>query len=242
MIMESIIPRDFIKLTSAYSLNKRLNEEGGFTYWEEFGNKQIFKDASPNVDIFRWQKGKKHTIPIYCSNGFFYFNKIEGTKITDLFDIKVGAVSGANSIFYNENGNIKLAFSETKRTGKLIKAYYGNLPELLPYKEKLLQRKISKFTESNWWEWGRKPNKVIGNKILANCKTRDMKPFYISSAEYWDGSLLALIPKNKFNLDEVVNKLNILDWEKYGFKVGGRLIFTQKSLSNVYIKGGENER
>lgn len=54
-----IVPRDFIKLTSAYSLNKRLNEEGGFTYWEEFGDKQIFKDVSPNVVIFRWQKGKK---------------------------------------------------------------------------------------------------------------------------------------------------------------------------------------
>lgn len=106
---------------------------------------------------------------------------------------------------------------------------------MLPYKEKLLQRKISKFTESNWWEWGRKPNKIIGDKILVNCKIRDIKPFYISNAEYWDGSLLALIPKNNFNLSEIVTKLNNLDWEKYGFKVGGRLIFAQKSLSNIYI-------
>lgn len=55
-----------------------------------------------------------------------------------------------------------------------------------------------------------------------------MKPFYISEAEYWDGSLLALIPKKETDLEEIIDKLNNLDWEKYGFKIGGRLIFTQK--------------
>lgn len=231
-----IVPREFIKLTSAEKLNERLNTEGGFTYWEEFGDQKVFNNASPNVVIFRWQKGIKHTIPIYYLNGFFYFDKPNGDKLSNLFDVKVGAVSGANSIYYNKNGNIELAYSETKKTGKLIKAYYGDLPVLLSYKEKLLQRKAAKFTENNWFEWVRKPNKTVGKKILVNCKTRDLKPFYVSSAEYWDGSLLALIPKINIDLDRTVEKLNLTEWDKLGFKVGGRLIFTQKSLSNIYIK------
>lgn len=114
-----LVPRDFIKLTSAQMLNKRLNEEGGFTYWEEFGDKQIFDNVSPNVVIFRWQKGIKHTIPIYYLDGFFYFEKLNGSKLSDFFNIKVGAVSGANSIFYNKNGNIELAYSETKKNRKI---------------------------------------------------------------------------------------------------------------------------
>ena len=62
-----IVPRDFIKTTGAIPLNKRLYEEGGFTYWQEFGDQKIFADATPNVVIFRWVKGIAHTILINCS-------------------------------------------------------------------------------------------------------------------------------------------------------------------------------
>ena len=227
-----LVPRDFIKLTSAIPLNKRLNEEGGFTFWKEFGDQKIFDDACPNVVIFRWQKGIKHKIPIFYQNGFFTF--AEGSrKLSDYFDIYVGAVSGANDIYYSENGNIELAFSKTKETGEFIKAIHNDKEKLLPFKEKLLERKATKFTEANWWKWVREPKNLPGDKILVNTKTRDLKPFYISNASNWDGSLLALIPKKELSLSEWVLKLNSLDWEKLGFKVGGRLIFSQKALFNL---------
>lgn len=230
-----IVPRDFIKLTSAIELNKRLNTEGGFTYWKEFGDQKIFDDACPNVAIFRWQKGIEHKIPIFYEDGFFTFNK--GTeKISDYFTVYVGAVSGVNDIFYNEVGNIELAYSKTKETGKLIKAIYNDKEKLLEYKQKLLERKAMKFTENNWWKWVREPKNLEGNKILVNTKTRDKKPFYISSAKNWDGSLLALIPKNnEINLAKWVEKLNNLDWKSLGFLVGGRLIFSQKTLTLLKI-------
>lgn len=230
-----IVPRDFIKLTSAKTLNERLNTEGGFTYWEEFGDQKVFKDASPNVVIFRWQKGIKHKIDVEYNNGFFSFGKSNGEKVSDLFDIKVGAVSGNNDILYNENGNIELVYSKTKTNGEKIKAYYGNLDVLLPYKKELLARKGSKFTEDNWWEWVRKPKKETKQKIFVNCKTRDSKPFFTAEGDYWDGSLLALIPKDNLDVNSYVDKLNNTNWEKQGFKVGGRLIFTQKSLLNASI-------
>ena len=232
-----IVPRDFIKLTSAKTLNERLNKEGGFTYWEEYGDQKVFKDASPNVAIFRWQKGIKHTIDVEYNNGFFSFGKVSGEKISDLFDVKVGAVSGANDILYSDNGNIELVYSKTKTNGEKIKAYYGNLPEILPFKQKLLERKGAKFTEKNWWEWVRKPNKETKKKIFVNCKTRDAKPFFTADGDYWDGSLLALIPKdNNLDVDKYVDKLNNTDWDKQGFKVGGRLIFSQKSLLNAIVE------
>ena len=231
-----IVPRDFIKLTSAAALNNRLNTEGGFTYWEELGDQKVFDDACPNVVIFRWQKGIKHTIDIHYNNGFFSFGKTSGEKISDLFDVKVGAVSGANDIFYNKNGNISLAYSKTKSTGKFIKAYYGELDVLKPFKDKLLNRKGKEFSEKNWWKWVRKPAESKEKKIFVNCKTRDDKPFFTTDCECWDSSLLALVPKKDLNINEYVDRLNNTDWEKQGFKVGGRLIFTQKSLENAIIE------
>ena len=33
----------------------------------------------------------------------------------------------------------------------------------------------------------------------------------------------------------MVNDLNSVDWDDLGFKVGGRLVFSQKSLENTYL-------
>lgn len=233
-----IVPRDFIKLSGSYYLNKRLFDEGGFTYWEELGDKNVFDGATPNVVIFRWVKGANHTIPVSFNDGYLYFSKIEnGVRLDEVFDVKVGAVSGANNIFYNENGNISLANSESKKTGKLIKAIYGKqmIPIIENFKNELLKRTGSSFNEENWWDWIRKPVCIKNNKILVNCKTRDTKPFFSIDCDAWDGSLLALIPKKDIDINKYVDILNNIDWNKQGFKVGGRLIFSQRSLSHAII-------
>lgn len=36
-------------------------------------------------------------------------------------------------------------------------------------------------------------------------------------------------------LEEYVDKLNSYDWEKHGFKVGGRYVFSQKALSSILL-------
>ena len=233
-----IVPRDFIKTTSSGELNRRLYEEGGFTYWEEFGDEKIFPDADPNVVIFRWVKNQQHTIPVTFSDGYLYFGEIHGVKLDSLFDVRVGAVSGANDIFYQEDGNIEIAVSTTKADGILQKAWYVDSPNkyLLQHKEQLLSRGIRNFNESNWWEWGRKITPLASPAIFVNCKTRDMKPFYIGEYQWYDGSLLALIPKTKdYALEDLVELLNNTDWASQGFQVGGRLVFGQRSLSNAYL-------
>ena len=239
-----IVPRDFIKTTSSLKLNEKLFTTGGFTYWQEFGDEKVFSDASPNVAIFRWVKGKPHTIPVSIHNGYLSFSETEETKekkifLNTLFDIYVGGASGANSIFIEETGNIDLVVSDTKKTGKTKKAHYVTAPTnyLQNYKTTLLARKIKNFNESNWWEWGRKIRHIEGPKIYVNNKTRDLQPFFTNESGWFDGSILALIPKkdNPYSIEILIEILNNTDWEAQGFLVGGRLIFGQRSLSNAYI-------
>jgi adenine-specific DNA-methyltransferase len=238
-----IVPRDFIKTTGSLKLNTRLFEEGGFSFWKEYGDEKVFADASPNVVIFRWVKGQAHTIPVCIHNGYLSFSeenqKKEKVYLNTLFDICVGGASGANGIFITDTGNIDLVVSDTKRTGATKKAHYVTSPT--PYLEEnkttLMARKIRSFNENNWWEWGRKIRHIEGPKIYVNNKTRDMKPFFTNESGWFDGSILALIPKedNKYDINELIEILNETDWNAQGFLVGGRLIFGQRSLSNAYI-------
>ena len=237
-----IVPRDFIKTTGAIPLNKRLYEEGGFTYWQEFGDQKIFADATPNVVIFRWVKGIAHTILINYTNGFLSFGEQTSKKtipINELFDILVGGASGANSIFIEPTGNIDLVVSDTKKTGLTKKAHYVDAPTdyLLAHKITLMNRKIKVFNENNWWEWGRKIRHINGDKIYVNNKTRDMTPFFTNDSGWFDGSILALVPKdtNPYSIEQLIKMLNNNNWEEQGFKVGGRLIFGQRTLSNANL-------
>lgn len=239
-----ITPRDFIKATYALSLNKRLFEQGGFTFWKEFGDIQVFPDAAPNVVIFRWVKGGSHTIPVECNNGYLMINSDNSKNkqkviISDIFDVLVGGASGLNNVFIEETGNIDLVVSDTKRTGLTKKAHYYTEPNeyMLRHKQALLNRKIKHFTESNWWEWGRAIRHINKEKIYVNSRTRDMKPFFTNDSGWFDGSILALVPKdnNKYSISKLINILNDTDWDAQGFLVGGRLIFGQRSLSNAYI-------
>ena len=70
-----------------------------------------------------------------------------------------------------------------------------------------------------------------------NCKTRNTKPFFLNSCDKWDGSVLALFPKEKIDIEKAVERLNSLDWQSMGFVTGGRYLFAQKSLKEALIDG-----
>jgi adenine-specific DNA-methyltransferase len=243
MIM--ITPREFIKATSSINLNHTLYENGTITDWYEYGDEIVFKGYSPNVVVWKYVKGdfsrKTNTndgIKTFTNiNGQIIFNNNENhVKFGDLFFVKVGAVSGMDSIFENENGNISFVCSETKKTGKLRKMFYNIRHEdLESHKDVLINRKIKKFDETNWWRWGRGLYESDKKRIYVNCKTRDEKPFFINECKYYDGSVLAIFPKVDMDINEMVEKLNRVDWYGLGFKVGGRYCFTQKSLENTIL-------
>lgn len=238
-----ITPRDFLKATSAKKLNEVLFSEGSMTHYYELGDSPIFKDATPNCAIWRWEKNNFERRmetggEFQCLNGQIHFGSSAGSTLSDFFDVKVGAVSGADDIFTNKKrGCTDLVCSTTVRDGKVRRMIYNRYDSALqPHKHRLIDRKIRKFDDSNWWQWGRKYCSRKGVRIYVNSKTRNKKPFYVSEVEAYDGSVLALFPKHDVDPDEAVQTLNRVDWDRLGFVCDGRLLFSQRSLANAPIE------
>lgn len=240
-----ITPREFIKATSSIKLNNFLYDNGTITDWYEYGDDIVFKGYSPTVVVWRFQKGC-FSRKTKTNEGEKRFNLINGQitftnddnkiKFSDLFFVKVGAVSGMDEIFTSNNGNIDFVCSYTKKTLQLKKMFYNiKHDDLLIHKEKLINRKIKSFNENNWWHWGRGLYESSQERIYVNCKTRDNNPFFTNNCKYYDGSILAIFPKKEIDINKSIELLNQVDWNELGFKVGGRLCFTQKSLENVYL-------
>ena len=239
-----ITPRDFLKSTNSMKLNKKLYDQGSFTDFYELGDAPVFSGYSPNCAIWRWEKGCKKK-RMSCGNIFHYLNgqiwfgdTIPRTIVANYFNVKVGAVSGADYIFANKKySNIEMVCSLTRGTGEKRKMIYNKKCNYLKqFKDKLLNRKVRAFNQNNWWQWGRTYHHQEGERIYVNCKTRNPKPFFISEDKAYDGSLLALFPKVRdLDLNKTVDQLNEIDWQTLGFVCDGRLIFSQKSLQNAPI-------
>lgn len=240
-----IVPREFIKLTSARRINQALIDNGTITHFYDYGDEKLFSEASPNICIFRYEKnnfsyktktfnGEKHLL---IKDGIISFsNTLRVRSLGDFFDIKVGAVSGKDDLFVCDSGD-EFVFSQTAKTGELKKMIYERYDiKLEQYKEILINRKIKKFDEKNWWSWGRSVNfRENESRIYVNCKTRNKQPFFLSECKKWDGSVLALFPKIPLNLEKIKDRLNTLDWEEMGFVSGGRYLFAQKSLKEAMV-------
>ncbi|MCY4048700.1 MAG: class I SAM-dependent methyltransferase [Hyphomicrobiales bacterium] len=235
-----ITPRDFLKTTSAKLMNEALYDEGSMTHFYDLGDARIFEDASPNCAIWRWELGRKDRRMktggrFHCKNGQIWFWDSDSNEtLGDYFDVKVGAVSGADDVYTNKKGNVDMVCSHTRSTKETRRMIYNKKRKCLePHKTRLMSRKIRKFDESNWWEWGRGYCQRPGNRIYVNAKTRTANPFYVSDVEAYDGSVLALFPKNGISCTQAEKKLNKVDWEKLGFVCDGRMQFTQRSLANA---------
>lgn len=242
-----IVPRDFIKQTSAATVNKLLYEHGTITHFFDYGDEKNFEDSRPNVCIFRYEKDdfsrKTETfngdLNFVINDGIISFaDEKSSQKLGDFFDIKVGAVSGADELFVGSNGE-EFVCSKTRKTGELKKMIYQKHDPILDeYKDILIARKIKKFNELNWYMWGRPVNfEPERERIYVNCKTRIKEPFFCDKCKKWDGSVLALFPKNEIDIEFAKDQLNKLDWQKLGFITGGRYVFSQKALMETPVDG-----
>ena len=104
------------------------------------------------------------------------------------------------------------------------------------FKKQLLNRKVKSFSETNWYEWGRKHHVSDLKRIYVNVKTREKLPFFLHDCKNYSGSVLAIFIKD-VTLDPQIlcDKLNKIDWEELGFFSEGRFAFTQRSLENVNL-------
>lgn len=97
---------------------------------------------------------------------------------------------------------------------------------LLQHKDSLMQRKIKKFNENNWYKWGRMHHISPKKRIYVNTKTRQKNPFFIHQCPNYDGSILALFPYNQnLDLQNLCDKLNAINWQELGFVCDGRFCF-----------------
>ena len=109
---------------------------------------------------------------------------------------------------------------------------------MLTNKNTLINRKIKKFTEDDWFKWGAPRNqknieKNIGKEcIYVSNLTRNKEVAFIGKVEYFGGSLLMMVPKKKIDLKKIVEYLNSEKF-KSNYMFSGRFKIGHKQLSNV---------
>lgn len=159
-------------------------------------------------------------------------------RMSSIATVRVGAVSGDDAIFSSEtHGTMDFVCSVTAQTGQTRRMIWNPCaphPALLPHKRRLLSRRIRAFDESNWWHWGRGFPQTDAPRIYVNAKTRNSKPFFLHPCNNFDGSVLAIFPRDE-NVDLIAlcDALNQVDWEELGFVCDGRFLFSQRSLENA---------
>ena len=259
-----ITPRDLLKATSAVPLNRLLYAAGTITDFIDLGDTHLFDDATPNCAIWRFQEGEMSRRTRYAaleqgdgaagllqprweerrfleSGGHLLITRRDyPLHLSDIAFVKVGAVSGADEVYASSiYGNRDFVCSTTVADGmtrRMIWCEPGSPPPraLHPHKERLIARRIRKYDESNWWQWGRGYFQSELPRIYVNSKTRRQNPFFVHDCPNYDGAVLAIFPKNPtVDVSTLASALNAVDWADLGFICDGRFLFTQRSLEQT---------
>ncbi len=171
-------------------------------------------------------------------------------RIGDYFDVFVGMVSGCEGVFKNaefgtmdvRNGNDgidKYIMVDSFPTNDAALDVY-----LLEHKAKLIDRKIRRFNESNWFEWGalrnytRVTDKLGEDCIYVRTLTRDVEVAFVEKVSYFGGGILALIPKagasHNLDLTKVASFLNSPQFRE-NYVYSGRFKIGQRQMCNSLI-------
>ena len=255
-----IVPSDFFKLTSASKLLHRMLTNGSFTHIFHPHKENLFENASIDVLVFRYCNNNCLKKEVLYNNNLLHIIENEGlvtftkTKKTNLvsfkecFHIFVGMVTGKESVYKNDElGNIEIINGENKKEkyifidkfpceNKEINKY------LIKYKQELSERKIRKFNETNWFEWGAPRNissikKYNGQEcIYIYNLTRKKQIAFKGKVDYFGGGLIMLVPKkeNSIELDKTVEYLNS-DAFQENFIFSGRFKIGHRQISNSFI-------
>ena len=250
-----IVPSDFFKLTRLVDILNKMLENGTFTHIYHPHNENLFENASIDIIIFRYYKNKKASNTVLYNNHLKYLintngtvtfsdsEKINNAIISDYFNVYVGMVTGKEKVYKNDTfGNITLLNGKDKvDTYIMIDAFPTDNQDLNNYmlenKDILINRKIKKYTEKNWWAWGAPRNqKNIENNIGKECiflsnLTRQKQVAFIGKVRYFGGSLLMLLPKTDIELKKVVEYLNS-DTFKENYMFSGRFKIGQRQICN----------
>lgn len=244
-----IIASDFFKKTHCSNIIKRMVNNGSFTDIFHPESEKLFDYANVNVLIFRYIKDVKinkcnynnELLYVNECHGIITFDKsIKSISISENFEVKVGMVSGNENVFKQPFGNVAFIRSENVLE-KYI--FITDLPtenriineHLIKHKTELLNRKIRKFNESNWFEFGALRNyKFIKDNFGKKCiyvytVTRNKIVAFIGNVGYFSANLLCMFPKNTQNLHKMVDYINSADFKK-NYTYSGKFVIGQKQL------------
>ncbi len=249
-----VVPADFFKLTSTGKLLNNMMSMGTFTDIFHPEEENLFEDANINVLIFRYCKNTK--LPKICeyngiskkivnNNGLLIF--MDEVSKLDLFenhfDIYVGLVSGRDEIYKKEMGNIEVLVEKGRYERFIYSKVFPTPREevnkyLLENKEELIGRRIRKFNEDNWFEWGAPRNvgvmeQNVGKKcIYVYNLTRKEEIAFEGKVGYFGGNLIMMIPKEGKDLSKVVNYLNSEEFKK-NYMYAGRFKIGHRQIANA---------
>lgn len=249
-----IVPSDFIKCTRSTKVINEMTSHGTFTDFLFPNDEKMFDGASVDVMVFRYQKGQvsdntcvNGNETVYnVTNGIITFGNITGTLVSELFDVRVGIVSGKDEVFKQEFGNIKVLTDKNKVESFVCVSSFPSGDStidthLSKYKDVLMNRKIKKFNNDNWFEWGALRNKDkterdCGTKcIYVKTVTRSHEIAFEGCVQYFGGSLICMVPKNKnVNTKKVVEFLNSESFRKE-YMYAGRFKIGQKQITCLRI-------
>lgn len=253
-----IVPSDFLKLTSASKLLNVMMSNGTFTHIFHPHNEKLFEHASIDVIVFRYYKNKLSEKKALYNNKLLYVSNNNGLitfeekqvhdnlLFKEYFDIYVGLVSGKEDVYKNSNlGNIEVLNGENKLDKYIYIEKYPCDNELInehlsAHKKDLVDRKIRKFNENNWFEWGAPRNMTIMKTdkgkdcIYMYNLTRKCNVSFIGKIDYFGGGLIMLKSKKKCNLNDVVSYLNS-DKFKSNFIFSGRFKIGHRQVCNSRI-------
>jgi adenine-specific DNA-methyltransferase len=252
-----IVPSDFFKLTSASKLLNMMLMNGTFTHIFHPHNEKMFENASIDVIVFRYYKNNLNEkkvlyndklLYITNSNGLITFGEENNNSVMfqDYFDIYVGLVSGKEEVYKNEElGNINIINGKDKIDKYIyIEKYPCEIEEinkyLLHHKKELIGRRIRKFNENNWFEWGAPRNiTTINSNLGKDCiyiynLTRKHNVAFLGKINYFGGALLMLKPKKKCDLNNIVSYINSSTF-KDNFMFTGRFKIGHRQICNSYI-------
>lgn len=193
--------------------------------------------------------------PMTFVNDQFSFTESDiATTLSDYFDVKVGMVSGMDEMYLTDR-EVDGVYVHSFRTNSGHKNYYflddvniNDAPEdikilFLANKQRLMNRKIKKYTENDWWKYGavRNLDNMLSNKhrIYVAPKTRIPNPFFLGEPnEMYSGALIGIFPKrDDINLNTAINFFNSDIFKKrlkeYFIMIEDKYNFTPSVLGKI---------
>jgi adenine-specific DNA-methyltransferase len=253
-----IVPSDFLKLTSAAPLLKRMVAGGAFTDVWFPHDEGLFAGAAIDVVLFRYQQGLAQTMVLVndvpkslrCSEGIVTFVGTDvsaaSQTIGDLFDVYVGIVSGADGVYRSTIGDTPILTDKDRVSTFILPRVWptGSAAidaRLLEHKAVLLGRKIRRFDESNWWQWGALRNleavvAATGRPCLyVRMMTRSTEVAFPGTVQLFGGGLLCLIPKATAPADAIAKALIAIQDVRNDYVYAGRFKMGHKQVRQILL-------